>query len=94
MKVEVTRYFLHSRACLKANLEPFLGFLHSVQYGKPSLLCDLEELYRYLVDDFMFDYVQELNPGDFTTKTMEASKRCKGKREYLNDDKTWDMTRP
>jgi len=85
--------FLHARACLKANLEPFLGFLHSVQYGKPSLVCDLEELYRYLVDDFVFDYVQGLKPGDFTTKTVEASKSRKGKREYLNDTKTREMMR-
>jgi len=78
---------------LRAKLEPLLGFLHSVQYGKPSLVCDLEELYRYLVDDFVFDYVQELKPGDFTTKTVEASKSRKGKREYLNDAKTREMMR-
>ena len=81
------------RACLKAKLESFLGFLHSVQYTKPSLVCDLEELYRYLVDDFMFDYVQGLKPEDFTTKTVESSKRRKGKREYLNDAKTREMMR-
>jgi len=40
------------RAVTKAKLEPYLGFLHSVQYGKPSLVCDLQELYRYLLDDF------------------------------------------
>ena len=28
------------KALLKAKLEPYLGFLHSVQYGKPSLVCD------------------------------------------------------
>ena len=78
---------------MRAKLEPLLGFLHSVQYGKPSLVCDLEELYRYLVDDFVFDYVQELKPGDFTTKTVEASKSRKGKREYLNDAKTREMMR-
>jgi len=89
---EVLSWKVH-RACLKAKLEPFLGFLHSVQYGKPSLVCDLEELYRYLVDDFVFDYVQELKPGDFTTKTVEASKSRKGKREYLNDAKTREMMR-
>jgi len=87
---EVLQWKVH-RALLKAKLEPFLGFLHSVQYGKPSFVCDLEELYRYLVDDFMFDYVQGLEPGDFTTKTVEASKSRKGKREYLNDTKTREM---
>jgi len=34
------------RVIIRAKLEPYLGFLHSVQYGKPSLVCDLQELYR------------------------------------------------
>jgi CRISPR-associated protein Cas1 len=37
----------------KARLEPYLGFLHSVQWGLPALICDFQELYRYLVDDFV-----------------------------------------
>ncbi len=89
---EVLQWKVH-RACLKAKLEPFLGFLHSVQYGKPSLVCDLEEIYRYLVDDFMFDYVQGLKPGDFTIKEVQASRSRKGRREYLNDTKTKEMMR-
>ncbi len=32
------------KALLKAKLEPYLGFLHSVQHGKPSLVCDFQEL--------------------------------------------------
>jgi CRISPR-associated protein Cas1 len=31
------------KALLKAKLEPYLGFLHSVQVGKPSLVCDFQE---------------------------------------------------
>ena len=46
-----------------------------------------------MVDDFVVDYVQGLKPGDFTTKTVEASKSRKGKREYLNDIKTREMMR-
>ena len=41
------------RALINARLEPFLGFVHSIQYGKPSLVCDFQELYRYLIDDFL-----------------------------------------
>jgi CRISPR-associated protein Cas1 len=88
---EVLSWKVH-RACLKAKLEPFLGFLHSVQYNKPSLVCDLEELYRYLIDDFVFDYVQGLRLGDFTTKEVQVRSR-KGRREYLNDAKTKEMLR-
>lgn len=43
-------------ALLKAKLEPYLGYLHSLQWGTPSLVCDFQELYRYLVDDFVIEY--------------------------------------
>ena len=69
-------------------MEPYLGFLHSVQYGKPSLVCDLEELYRYLIDGFVVDYCQGLKKKDFTSKSESVSRSRRGKREYLNDKKT------
>jgi CRISPR/Cas system-associated endonuclease Cas1 len=56
-----------------------------VQYGKPSLVCDFQELYRYLIDDFVIQYCQNLNKRDFTVKTEKFSRNKKGKREYLND---------
>ena len=78
-------------ACLKAKLEPYLGFLHSVQYGKPSLVCDLQELYRYLVDDFVIQFCQGLKERDFRVKSESVSRKRKGKREYLNDAETRRM---
>jgi len=54
---EVLGWKIH-RALIKAKLEPFLGFLHSLQHGKPSLVCDFKELYRYLIDDFSIQYCQ------------------------------------
>ena len=89
---EVLQWKVH-RALLKAKLEPYLGFLHSVQYGKPSLVCDLEELFRYLIDDFLFDYVQGLKPGDFIRKGVQTTRKRKGYREYLKDTKTRAMMR-
>jgi CRISPR-associated endonuclease Cas1 len=80
------------KALLKAKLEPYLGFLHSVQYGKPSLVCDFQELYRYLIDDFVSQYCQGLAKRDFTFKTERISAQKKGKREYLNDIETRDFT--
>ena len=87
---EVLSWKVH-RAIIKAKLEPYLGFLHSVQFGKPSLVCDLEELYRYLIDDFLIQYCQEVKRQDFKTKTESTSKTRKGKREYLNDTQTRDL---
>lgn len=46
---------------IKAKLEPYLGFLHSTAEGKPSLICDFQELYLCLIDDFMIQYYRKLN---------------------------------
>lgn len=70
-------------ALIKAKLEPHLGFLHSVQYGKPSLVCDFMELYRYLVDDFLIEYCRRLDVSDFVWKDDIHAGR-KGKRAFLN----------
>lgn len=72
-------------ALIKAKLEPYLGFLHSIAKGKPSLVCDFMELYRYLIDDFVVQFCSKLKRKDFTVKYEELSPRRKGKREYLND---------
>jgi len=79
------------RAIVKAKLEPYLGFLHSLQYGKPSLVCDLQELYRHLIDDFLIQYCRRLRKKDFTTKAESVSRKRKGKREYLNNPHTRDL---
>jgi CRISPR/Cas system-associated endonuclease Cas1 len=76
---------------LTTYLEPYLGFLYSVQYGKPSLLYDLQELYRHLMDDFVIDYSQGLSPTDFISKNESFSRNRKSKRRYLKDTKTRNM---
>lgn len=79
------------RALIKAKLEPYLGFLHSIQYGKPSLVCDFQELYRHLIDDFPIQYCQKLKTNDFTVKTEALSRSKTGKRAYLDDAQTRDL---
>lgn len=83
---ELLRWKVHI-ALIKAKLEPCLGFLHSLQYGKPSLDCDFQELYRYLIDDFIIQYCRDLKKKDFIFKTEKHANK-KGKRKYLNDVKT------
>ena len=53
----------------KAKLEPYLGFLHSVQFGKPSLVCDFQEIYRYLIDDYLIERCHTLRKKDFVLIT-------------------------
>jgi len=80
-------------ALIKAKLEPYLGFLHSIAKGKPSLICDFQELYRYLVDDFIIEYCRNLHKQDFTVKNENYSANKKAKREYLNDFQTQDFVK-
>jgi CRISPR-associated protein Cas1 len=80
-------------ALIKAKLEPYLGFLHSTAKGKPSLICDFQELYRFLIDDFIIQYCRNLRRKDFTLKSENFSTKRKGKREYLNDSKTPDFVK-
>ncbi|MDH5746119.1 MAG: CRISPR-associated endonuclease Cas1 [Candidatus Bathyarchaeota archaeon] len=78
-------------ALIRAKLEPYLGFLHSIQFGKPSLVCDFQELYRYLIDDFIIQHCTELKRRDFSVKHESLSRKRKGKREYLNNLQTRDF---
>jgi hypothetical protein len=48
----------------------------------------LEELYRYLVDGFVVEYCQGLKKRDFISKVEDVSRSRRGRREYLNDEKT------
>lgn len=76
------------RALIKAKLEPYLGFLHSVQFGKPSLVCDFQELYRCLIDNFLIKYCEKLKAKDFKVKSERVSKSRIAKRIVLNDSET------
>ncbi len=72
------------KALIKAKLEPYLGFLHYIHHGKPSLVCDFMELYRYLIDDYLLDFCRGLRAKDFVVKSEVANRNKRGKREYLS----------
>jgi CRISPR/Cas system-associated endonuclease Cas1 len=55
------------------------------------LVCDLQELYRHLIDDFLVQYCRRLRKKDFTTKAESVSKKRMGKREYLDNQQTRDL---
>ena len=61
-------------------------------FGTLSLICDFQEPYRYLIDDFVIDYARKLTPKDFVLRAEDYSSNKKGKRQYLNDTKTGDFT--
>jgi CRISPR-associated protein Cas1 len=77
-------------ALMKAKLEPYLGFVHHVQWGLPSLILDFQDLYRYIVDDFVIEYCRSVKNKDFILATDDYSGK-KGKRQYLNEVKRREM---
>lgn len=79
------------KALLKAKLEPYLGFLHSIQVGKPSLVCDLQELYRYLVDDYLIERCRKLRKKDFVLVTDFMMRLRMGKRIHLCEYETNEL---
>ena len=81
---EILTWKIH-KALVRAKLEPYLGFLHSNQMAKLSLVCGFQELYRYLIDDFLIQYSQKISVKDFKMKIEYASHGKKGKQEYLSD---------
>jgi len=85
------KYRVYS-AVLGAHLEPFLGFVHSDQFGKPSLVCDLMELWRYLCDDFLIGFSRNLKMEDFVLKTEWFSASRKGKRQVLSEAKSRELS--
>ena len=78
-------------ALLKAELEPYLGFLHSTQFGKPSLVCDFQELYRHIIDDFIIQHFMTLTKSDLVLKDEDCPPNRKGKREYLKKQENSDF---
>jgi CRISPR-associated endonuclease Cas1 len=86
----VLKWRVH-RAILGAKLEPYLGFVHSEQHGKPSLVCDLMELYRCLIDDFVVQFCKGLKEKDFMVKGERTTRKRWGKREYLNASRTMEL---
>ena len=73
---------------IKAKLEPYLGFLHSVQFGKPSLVCDFQELYRYLIDDFLIERRTKFHKNDFVVVTDFMNHLRMGKKIHLCEYET------
>ncbi len=66
-----------------AHLDPYLGYLHSTQFAKPSLVCDLQEPFRYLVEDFLVGYHQNLAPESFEDTGRRVFVRPKEKLRLI-----------
>ena len=75
------------KAAVKSKLEPYLGFLHSEAWGKPSLVCDLMEPFRPYIIHFLLDYSKTLDPQDFKRTYFKN----KLPRYFLTHETTWNL---
>jgi CRISPR/Cas system-associated endonuclease Cas1 len=57
-----------------------------MQWGMPSLILDLQEIYIYIADDFVIGYAKNVKDRDFIL-TMDNCAGKKAKREFLNSAK-------
>ena len=64
-------------AMVPMHLDPYLGFLHSYFRFKQSLVYDLIEPFRVVVDDFVLSYHEKLTQNSFEKV---------GKRFYLKKE--------
>jgi CRISPR-associated protein Cas1 len=86
----VLRCRIH-KALINAKLEPYLGYLHTIQFGKPSLVCDFQELYRYLIDDYLIERCKKMHKSDFVVITDFMMHLKMGKKIHLCEFKTDDL---
>jgi len=76
------------KACIKTKLELYLGFLHSVQYGKPSLVLDLIEPFRPYIIHFLMHYSKTLTSKDFQKHYIIKDKYP---RYFLKHETAWNL---
>jgi len=54
---------------MKFGLDPFLGYVHVDRPGKLSLVFDLMEPFRPMVDRFVISFLKKITPAHFSEKT-------------------------
>ena len=60
-------------------------------FGKPSLVCDFQELYRYLIDDFLIERCSRLHKNDFVLITDFMMRLRMGKKIHLCEFETNEL---
>jgi len=71
---EVLRWEVY-KSILDAHLDPYLGYLHSIEHSKPSLVCDIQEPYRAWIDAFLVEYCQGLVGRELEAKYHQGKPR-------------------
>ncbi len=72
---------------LRFGLDPFLGYLHVERSGRLSLVYDLMEPFRPMVDRFVFSYLRGMSPSLFSSDIVSgtiASLRGRFFSDFMN----------
>jgi len=72
-------------------LDPYLGFLHQIEYGRASLAVDLAEEFRFLIDGLALTLINKeiIKKEDFLKGDEDSTYLCEKGREtfYKNYEK-------
>jgi CRISPR-associated protein Cas1 len=74
LSYEVLRWEVY-KSILSSHLDPYLGYLHSIEHSKPSLVCDIQEPYRAWIDAFLVEYCRGLSSRDLEAKYHQGKPR-------------------
>jgi CRISPR-associated protein Cas1 len=80
-------YSLVEKACIIAGLDPYIGFLHTDNYNKPSLVFDIIENFRNYADQVVFRIFSKkmVNDTMFDEIPNGFSLNKEGKRLLFDD---------
>ncbi|MCX8159143.1 MAG: CRISPR-associated endonuclease Cas1 [Candidatus Pacearchaeota archaeon] len=75
------------KACIIAGLDPYLGFLHMDRYGKPSMVLDLVEQFRPIVDKaiVMLFSQKRISDNDLEKVGEAISLTKSGRNKIINE---------
>jgi CRISPR-associated protein Cas1 len=74
LSYDVLRWEVY-KSILSSHLDPYLGYLHSIEHSKPSLVLDVQEPYRAWIDGFLVEYCRGLSSRDLEAQYHQGKPR-------------------
>lgn len=72
-------------ALYSVGLDPYVGYLHSLDYGRVSLGCDLQEELRFVIDRLVLKLINnnQIKPSDFESGEDDPIKLTRDARKIF-----------
>jgi len=88
-------YSIVEKACIVAGLDPYIGFLHSDNYNKKSLVFDLIEMYRIFAEEVVvFLFTQRRIKNEYFDKVPDGFTLNKEGKAFLIENLTNFLEEP